>query len=311
MEKICWIDDMKNEEVLLRVKEERNILRTVKRWLTGLVTPCVKLSSKTCSWRKDRGDGNTRKCKLQLVDLKETMRDLKLREEALDRIVWTTRFGGGSGPVIRQNDDVQSLGVMQEVSQKSPTTFTRFGKGRSCRILNMFRSPLRLNSSRAVITDVARNDNYETRNTLGWGVGAKENWQRFLNHEMTQRTIWLQYVDSRKTWQKMCDEHTACSIVPFYFCTEQIRSDNYLTSYPRDAGRSFFLKCLIIIIIIIIINYCYHYHLHHHHNHPILTNIGKFDSLIKLSSIGKSSVAPDFSYFTKFWFLPLCETPTF
>ena len=31
MEKISWTDRVKNEEVLLRAKEERNILHTVQR----------------------------------------------------------------------------------------------------------------------------------------------------------------------------------------------------------------------------------------------------------------------------------------
>jgi hypothetical protein len=31
MEKISWIDCVRNEEVLYRIKEERNILHTVKR----------------------------------------------------------------------------------------------------------------------------------------------------------------------------------------------------------------------------------------------------------------------------------------
>ena len=31
MEKISWTDCVRNEEVLLRVKEERNIIHTVKR----------------------------------------------------------------------------------------------------------------------------------------------------------------------------------------------------------------------------------------------------------------------------------------
>jgi hypothetical protein len=31
MEKISWVDRVRNEEVLHRVKEERNILHTVKR----------------------------------------------------------------------------------------------------------------------------------------------------------------------------------------------------------------------------------------------------------------------------------------
>jgi hypothetical protein len=43
MEKISWIDRVRNEEVLHRVKEERNILHTIKKErLTGLVTSCVE-----------------------------------------------------------------------------------------------------------------------------------------------------------------------------------------------------------------------------------------------------------------------------
>jgi len=42
-EKIIWTDHARNEEVLLRVKEEKNILHTIikKERLTGLVTSCV------------------------------------------------------------------------------------------------------------------------------------------------------------------------------------------------------------------------------------------------------------------------------
>ena len=43
MEKIIWIDHVRNEEVLLRVNEQRNILREIrKRKLTGLVTSYVE-----------------------------------------------------------------------------------------------------------------------------------------------------------------------------------------------------------------------------------------------------------------------------
>jgi hypothetical protein len=39
----------------------------------------------------------------QLLDnLKETRRCWKLKEEALDRTMWRTRFGRGYGPVVRQ-----------------------------------------------------------------------------------------------------------------------------------------------------------------------------------------------------------------
>jgi hypothetical protein len=42
MEKICWDDHVTNEEVLQTVKEEKNILHTIKRKkANGLVTSCV------------------------------------------------------------------------------------------------------------------------------------------------------------------------------------------------------------------------------------------------------------------------------
>jgi len=40
MAKISWTDYVRNEEVLLRVKEQRNILHEIR--LTGLVTFCVE-----------------------------------------------------------------------------------------------------------------------------------------------------------------------------------------------------------------------------------------------------------------------------
>jgi hypothetical protein len=42
MEKISWTDHVRNEEVLLRVKEQRNILHEINKQLTGLVTFCVE-----------------------------------------------------------------------------------------------------------------------------------------------------------------------------------------------------------------------------------------------------------------------------
>jgi len=43
MEKICWTDHVRNEEVLLRVNEQRNILHEIKNGrLTGLVTSYVE-----------------------------------------------------------------------------------------------------------------------------------------------------------------------------------------------------------------------------------------------------------------------------
>ena len=43
MEKISWTDHVRNEGVLQRVEEDRNILHTIKEGrLTGLVAPCVR-----------------------------------------------------------------------------------------------------------------------------------------------------------------------------------------------------------------------------------------------------------------------------
>jgi len=43
MEKIIWTDHVRNEEVLLTVKEQRNILHEIsKRRLNGLVTFCIE-----------------------------------------------------------------------------------------------------------------------------------------------------------------------------------------------------------------------------------------------------------------------------
>jgi hypothetical protein len=46
-----------------------------------------------------------RRSKQLLDDLKEKRRYWKLKEEALDRRLWRTRFGRGYGPVVRQTAD--------------------------------------------------------------------------------------------------------------------------------------------------------------------------------------------------------------
>jgi len=64
MEKISWTDHVRNEEVLPRVNEQRNILHeTSKRkanWIGHILR--LKLSSKTSYRRKDKGgDGSGKK----------------------------------------------------------------------------------------------------------------------------------------------------------------------------------------------------------------------------------------------------------
>jgi len=46
-----------------------------------------------------------RRRKKLLDDLKDRREYSHLNEEALDRTVWMNRFGGGFGPVVRQNTE--------------------------------------------------------------------------------------------------------------------------------------------------------------------------------------------------------------
>ena len=46
-----------------------------------------------------------------LDDLKKERGYCKLKEEALDRYVWRSGFGGGCGPVVRQTRGMKSLMV--------------------------------------------------------------------------------------------------------------------------------------------------------------------------------------------------------
>jgi hypothetical protein len=105
MEKISWTDRVRNEEVLHRVKEERNILHTVKRrktkWIGHML--CRNCLLKHVIKRKIEGKGGGGRRRRQLLDdLQETRGYCKLKEEALDRTLWRTRFGRDCGPVVRQ-----------------------------------------------------------------------------------------------------------------------------------------------------------------------------------------------------------------
>jgi hypothetical protein len=112
MEKISWTDRVRNEEVLHRVKEEGSILRTIKRrkanWIGHILRRNFLLKyvieGKLEGRIKVAGRRGRRRKQL-LDDLKEKRRYWKLKEEALDRTVWRTRFGRGYGPVIRQTTE--------------------------------------------------------------------------------------------------------------------------------------------------------------------------------------------------------------
>ena len=110
MEKIVWTDHMRNGEVLLRVKEERNVLHEVNKrkgnWI-GHILRRNRLLQRDIEGKIKRGGIEVtgrrgRRRRKLLDDLKENRGYSHLKEEALDITMWKARFGRGSGPVVRQ-----------------------------------------------------------------------------------------------------------------------------------------------------------------------------------------------------------------
>jgi hypothetical protein len=92
MEKIRWTDRVKNEEVLHRVKEERNIVHTIKRRTPNWIGHFLRRNCLLKHAIEGKLEGRTemtgrrgRRRKQLLDDLKEKRRYRKLKEEALDR----------------------------------------------------------------------------------------------------------------------------------------------------------------------------------------------------------------------------------
>jgi hypothetical protein len=92
MEKISWTDHVRNEEVLLRVKEERNIPHEIRKrkanWIGHILRwNCLLqrvIERKIKGGIKVTGRRGRRHTKL-LGDLKERRGYSHLKEEALDR----------------------------------------------------------------------------------------------------------------------------------------------------------------------------------------------------------------------------------
>jgi hypothetical protein len=100
MEKMSWTDRVRNREVLQRDKEERNILHIIKRrkanWIGHILHRNYLLkhvAEEKLEGRMEMTGRRGRRRKQLLDDLKEKTRYWKLKEEALDRTVWRTRFG--------------------------------------------------------------------------------------------------------------------------------------------------------------------------------------------------------------------------
>ena len=109
MENISLIDRVRNEEILLRVKEQRNTLHEIRKrkanWIGHILRRNCFLQRATKGkiqvGIEVTGRQGRRRRKL-FDDLKERRGYYHLKEKALDSTMWRARFGRGFGPVVRQ-----------------------------------------------------------------------------------------------------------------------------------------------------------------------------------------------------------------
>jgi hypothetical protein len=109
MEKISWTDHVRNGDVLLRVKEQRNILHEIRKWKANWIGHILRRNcllqriteGKIQGGIEVIGRQGRRHMKL-LDDLKERRGYCHLKEEVLDCTMWTACFGRSFGPVVRQ-----------------------------------------------------------------------------------------------------------------------------------------------------------------------------------------------------------------
>jgi len=109
MEKVSWTDHVRNEDVLLRVKEQRNTLHKIRKrkanWICHILRRNCLLQrvteGKIQGGIEVTGRQGGRRRKL-LDDLKKRRGYSHLKEKALDRCMWRASVGRGFGPVVRQ-----------------------------------------------------------------------------------------------------------------------------------------------------------------------------------------------------------------
>jgi len=108
MEKISWTYHVRKEVVLLRVKEQRDILNEIRKRKVNWIGHILRrncLLQRVIEGKIQGGievterEGRRRKL---LDDLKESRGYSHLKEEALDRTTWRARIGRGFGSVVRQ-----------------------------------------------------------------------------------------------------------------------------------------------------------------------------------------------------------------
>ena len=109
MASIIILRARRNGEVLLRVRDQRNILHEIckrkAKWIGHiLLRNCLLqqvIEGKIKGGIEVTGRRGRRRRKL-LDGIKERRGYCHLKEEALDRTMWRAGFGRGLGPVVRQ-----------------------------------------------------------------------------------------------------------------------------------------------------------------------------------------------------------------
>ena len=100
--KKCYLESMKQRKILHEIRKRKanwigHILRRncfLKQVMEGKIKGEMEVTRR-------RG----RRRKKLLDDLRDRKGYSDLKEEALDRTMWRNRFGGGFGPVVRQNTE--------------------------------------------------------------------------------------------------------------------------------------------------------------------------------------------------------------
>jgi hypothetical protein len=102
-----WTDHERNEEVLLRVSEQRNILHEIRKRKAYSIGHILRRNCLLKEVIEGKIKGRievTRRRRRRRKQLRDDLGDRRrysyLKEEALDRIKWRNRFGRGCGPVV-------------------------------------------------------------------------------------------------------------------------------------------------------------------------------------------------------------------
>jgi hypothetical protein len=100
---------VRNEEVLLRVKQQRNILHEICKRKANWIGHILRRNCLLQQVIKGKIQGGIdvtgrrgRRGRKLLDDLKGRRGYYQVKEEALDRTMWRAGFGRGFGPVVRQ-----------------------------------------------------------------------------------------------------------------------------------------------------------------------------------------------------------------